>query len=89
MEKLGGIGQGNLVLGAICHNASCIIFEYLEERGLAAIVKYLMSAKVTQCIVIVFVGDTDFYANWLNFEEKIQLAIDLCTRLHEAIGDKM
>ena len=29
-EKLGGIGQGNSLSGAICRDTSCLIFKYLE-----------------------------------------------------------
>ena len=46
LEKLGGTGQGNSVSGAICCDTSCLIFKYLEDKGLGAKIKQPISNSI-------------------------------------------
>ena len=45
----------------------------------------LSSEEFIRC-VIAFVDDTDFYTNNEDFQEKMQLLMDMYTRLYEATG---
>jgi len=86
--KLGGTGQGNSVSGAICRDTSCIIFKKIEKEGLGVIARLPLSfEEFTRC-VIAFVNDIDFYTNNKDFQEKMQLLMDMYTRLYEATGGK-
>ena len=89
VEPLGGTGQGNSVSGAICRDTSCFIFKYLEEKKLGASIRAPISKEVFQRIAIAFVDDTDFYTNGIDFELKMQLIIEIYTRLYEATGGKI
>ena len=46
VETLGGIRQGNSVLGAICRDTSCLIFKYLEQQNLGAMIQYPISKEI-------------------------------------------
>jgi len=48
-----------------------------------------ISRFIIQRITIAFVDDTDFYINGRNYEIKMQLIIDLYTKLYEATGGKI
>ena len=89
VEKLGGTGQGNSVSGAICRDTSCLIFKYLEDKNLGAMLKDPISKEIIQRIAIAFVDDTDFYTNGPNYEQKMQLIMDMYTQLYEATGGKI
>ena len=87
--KLGGTGQGNSASGAICRDTSCIIFKKIEKEGLGVIMRLPLSfEEFTRC-VIAFVNDIDFYTNNKDFQEKMQLLMDMYTRLYEATGGKI
>ena len=88
-ETLGGIGQGNSVSGAICRDTSCLIFKYLEQQNLGVKLKNPISKEIIQRIAIAFVDDTDFYTNGLNYEIKMQLIMDIYTKLYEVTGGKI
>ena len=47
-----------------------------------------MSMHIIQQLAIEFVDDTDFYTNGLNCEVKMQLIMDLHTKLYKATGGK-
>ena len=70
-EKLGGTGQGNSVSGVICWDTSCLIFKYLEQKNLGAMLVHPISKVIIQQITIAFVDDTNFYTNGWNFEIKM------------------
>ena len=89
IEKLGRMGQGNSVSGAICRDTLCLIFKYLEEKKLGAMIRNPVSKRIIQRIAIAFVDDTDFYTNGQDYEEKMQLIMDLYTKLYEATGGKI
>ena len=89
VETMGGTGQGNSLLGAICWDTSCMIFRHLEKQNLGAILKNPISKVIIQRIAIAFVDDTDFYTNGRNYEMKMQLIMDLYTKLYEATGGKI
>jgi len=89
VEKLGGTGQGNSVSGAIYRDTSCLIFKYLEDKNLGAMLKDPISKEIIQRIAIAFVDDTDFYMNGPNYEQKMQLIMDMYTQLYEATGGKI
>jgi hypothetical protein len=89
VEPLGGTGQGNSVSGAICRDTSCFIFKYLEEKKLGAKLRAPISKEEFQRIAIAFVDDTDFYTNGVDFELKMQLIMEIYTRLYEATGGKI
>ena len=89
IEKLGGTGQGNSVSGAICRDISCLIFKYLEQMNLGAILKHPIIKEIIQRIAIAFVDDTNFYTNGPNYELKMQIIMDLYTKLYEATRVKM
>ena len=88
-ERLGGTGQGNSVSGAICRDTSCLIFKYLEEKQLGAMIKNPISKQIIQRIAIAFVDDTDFYTNGPEYELKMQMIMDIYTKLYEATGGKI
>ena len=52
-------------------------------------IQYPISKEIIQRIAIAFVDDTDFYTNRPNFELKMQMIMDLYTKLYEAIGGKI
>jgi len=89
IESLGGTGQGNSVSGAICRDTSCLIFKYLENKRLGAVFNTPLSQKLLQRLAIAFVDDTDFYTNGHDFERKMQMIMDLYTKLYEATGGKI
>ena len=75
--------------GAICRDTSCIIFKKLENKRLGVVVRLLLSLVEFIRYAIAFVDDTDFYTNDRNFNEKMQLIMDMYTRLYEATGGKI
>ena len=75
--------------GAICRDTSCLIFKYLEQKKLGAILLHPISNVIIQQIAIAFVDDTDFYTNGRNYKIKMQLIMDLYTKLYEATGGKI
>ena len=87
--KLGGTGQGNSVSGAICRDTSCIIFKYLEDLNLGVKVVTPLLKQLFIRLAIAFVDDTDFYTNDTDFNQKMQLLMNLYTRLYEATGGKI
>ena len=89
IETLDGTRQGNSVSGAICRDTSCLIFKYLEEKNLGAMLRHPISSVIIQWIAIVFVDDTNFYMNGPNYEEKMQLIMDLYTKLYKATGGEI
>ena len=87
--KLGGTEQGNSVSGAICRDTLCLIFNKLEDTQLGIKVILPFSKLLFLRSVIVFVDDIDFCTNDKDFAIKMQLVMNLCAWLHEAIGVKM
>ena len=47
-----------------------------------------MSKDAIQRMAIAFADDTNFYVNRPNYEIKIQIIKDLCTKLYEETGGK-
>ena len=70
-SALGGTGQENSVLEAICRDTSCLIFKYIEEKNLGAIIHIKRTNTRIQYIAIAFINDTDFYSNRLDYENNI------------------
>ena len=87
--KLGGTGQGNSVSGTICRDTSCLIFKHIENKSLGVIVKFPISKGTFVRIAIAFIDDTDFYINDKEFNELMQKAIDIYTKLYKATGGKI
>ena len=52
-------------------------------------IQYPISKETIQRIAIAFVDETNFYTNGLNFELKMQMIIDLYTKLYEVTGGKI
>ena len=75
--------------GAICRDTSYLIFKYLEQKNLGAKLQNPRSREIIQQIAIAFVDDTDFYTNGPNYELKMQMIMDIYTRLYEATGGKI
>ena len=68
-EILAGIGQENMLSGAICRDQSCLVFKRLEQmkKGLDA---YLpLSVKRVRRCQVTCVDDTDFYTNGSKYIE--------------------
>jgi len=61
--SLVGTGQGNILLGAICRDQSCLIFKIMENRKLGAKIFLLLSNRKVYRMEIAFVDDTDMYLN--------------------------
>ena len=51
--------------------------------------RHPISSVIIQRIAIAFVDDTNFYTNGPNYEEKMQLIMNLYTKLYEVIGGKI
>ena len=88
-DKLGGTGQGNSLSGAICRDTSCIIFKYLEDQNLGAIIEIVRTNRIIQRVAIAFVDDTDFYTNGNEVRTKMQRIMNIYTSLYEATGGKV
>ena len=58
--KLVGIGQGNLVSGAICRNTFYLIFKKIEEMNLGIVVQLLLLLIKFILCTIAFVDNKDF-----------------------------
>ena len=71
-EKLGGTGQGNSLSGAICRDTSCVIFKYLEEQNLGAIIEIARTNRRIQRVAIAFVDDAKFGVNGNGMRIKMQ-----------------
>ena len=67
----------------------CIIFKYLENKRLGAIINLNSENKLIQRVVIVFVDDTDFYANSESYESNIQEIMETYATLYEATSRKI
>ena len=48
-----------------------------------------ISKEIIQQIAIAFVDDKDFYTNSLNYKLKMQMIMNIYTRLYEATGGKI
>jgi len=87
--KLGSTGQGISVSGAICKDVLYIIFRKIEKEGLGVVIHLPLSLEEYIRCAIAFVDDIDFYTNDKDFQEKIQLLMNIYTRLYEATGGKI
>ena len=88
-DRLGGTGQGNSLSGAICRDTSCIIFKFLEDQRLGAIIEIVKTNRIIQRVAIAFVDDTDFYTNGRGVDTKMQKIMNIYTSLYEATGGKI
>ena len=48
-----------------------------------------ITKQIIQRIAIAFIDDTDFYTNGLDYETKMQLIMDIYTKLYKATGGKI
>jgi len=89
LNPLGGMGQGNLVSEAICRDTLCLIFRYLEALELGALINITSENRCIQHVTIMFVDDTDFYANEPQYQAKIQEIMTTYASLYEATGERI
>ena len=73
---LRGKQQGNLVSEAICQDILCLIFKYLKNQNLGAMIKILSENRIIQRVTIAFVDITDFYTNITQYQQNIQPMIE-------------
>ena len=88
-EELVGIGQGNLVSGAICRDQSCLMFLKLESREKGAQIILPLTLKQVRRTEIECVDDADFYSNSIICNKKMQEIMNTCVNLREATGAKI
>ena len=57
--------------------------------NLGAMLKHPITKEIIQRIAIAFVDDMDFYTNGPNYELKMQMIIDLYTKLYKVTKGKI
>jgi len=88
-EKLVGMGQGNMLSGAVCRDQSYIVFKHLErlKKGVELILP--ITLKQVRRTVIAYVNDANFYSNGKDCITKIQEIIALYIKLYEVTGARI
>ena len=67
LDEYGGTEQGNLFAGEGYKVKSCLIIYEIEESNQRVIIKALILGRNINCTAIVFMDDTSFYANGINY----------------------
>ena len=73
----------------ICRDTSYLIFKHLEELNLGVNILTPLLKRIFIRLAIAFVDNIDFYTNDKDFNRKIQLLIDIYTRLYKATKGKI
>ena len=60
-ERLAGIGQGNMLSGAVCRDQSCLVFKALERLKKGVEIILPITLKRIRRTVIAYVDDADFF----------------------------
>ena len=88
-DKHGETGQGNFFTGKSCKVKSCLIIQKIEETNKRVIIRPSISNISIRQLAIVFMDNTSFYTNRVDFQGNIQNIIKRYTRLYKATGGKV